>query len=466
MKRIFPNVDQNDRLTGVNLPGGVVRYFHNGKPIGDIADPGFSRAFFGIWLDPKTSELDFRQLLLGEKKCDRDRRAAALARRSFAYGLFGMPLAMAALPLYVHLPKFYGDHLGRAAGHAGRPAAGAAPCRRRARSTARRMERPRAFTQAADRAGGAAAGARHGRIVLAAGRRTGRAAHVARHRARCRLRRVQPGDDQSQRVGRGTVERSRRTHAHHRDARGSGAGRRGDRQRGAGIDRRWRRRNHGAAALRLRVCAVPRRVCGDHAGGRSCRGARAAASAHCLRGHGGTTGGPAFPAPAGRVHGQRHRLGHSRHARAVLHRRRAAGGRQAGPVPGALFHCRRRRHAAVGETVGARGKGGRMGRGDGRRDRRVRVGRVPWGWRRDRIRHRLRTFRPDARRRSRVAAVAARGCHRPRRTHAGRRRLFRAVDAGHQAQPGAGGRHRPAAARRARLCAWGARRSPPCRRSP
>jgi len=29
-----------------------------------------------------------------------------------AYGLFGMPLAMAALPLYVHLPKFYGEHLG------------------------------------------------------------------------------------------------------------------------------------------------------------------------------------------------------------------------------------------------------------------------------------------------------------------------------------------------------------------
>ncbi|MEP7275099.1 MAG: MFS transporter [Betaproteobacteria bacterium] len=29
-----------------------------------------------------------------------------------AYGLLGLPLAMAALPLYVHLPKFYGDHLG------------------------------------------------------------------------------------------------------------------------------------------------------------------------------------------------------------------------------------------------------------------------------------------------------------------------------------------------------------------
>ncbi len=39
--------------------------------------------------------------------------AARLATGSlFAYGLFGMPLAMAALPLYVHLPKFYGEYLG------------------------------------------------------------------------------------------------------------------------------------------------------------------------------------------------------------------------------------------------------------------------------------------------------------------------------------------------------------------
>jgi Na+/melibiose symporter-like transporter len=34
------------------------------------------------------------------------------AWRLIAYGLFGLPLAMAALPLYVHLPKFYGDDLG------------------------------------------------------------------------------------------------------------------------------------------------------------------------------------------------------------------------------------------------------------------------------------------------------------------------------------------------------------------
>lgn len=68
MTRVFPDVRRGDRITGVNLPGGVVRYFHNGKPIGDIAEPGFSRAFFGIWLDPKTSEMDFRRQLLGEQK--------------------------------------------------------------------------------------------------------------------------------------------------------------------------------------------------------------------------------------------------------------------------------------------------------------------------------------------------------------------------------------------------------------
>lgn len=65
MKRIFPDVKPGDRLTGINVGNGVVRYFHNGKPIGDINDPGFAEAFFGIWLHPATSRADFRQKLLG-----------------------------------------------------------------------------------------------------------------------------------------------------------------------------------------------------------------------------------------------------------------------------------------------------------------------------------------------------------------------------------------------------------------
>jgi len=30
----------------------------------------------------------------------------------FAYGILGLPLTMAALPIYVHVPKFYADTLG------------------------------------------------------------------------------------------------------------------------------------------------------------------------------------------------------------------------------------------------------------------------------------------------------------------------------------------------------------------
>jgi Chalcone isomerase-like len=67
MAHLFPDVHDGDRLTGVNLPGGIVRYFHNGRLIGEIAEPGFAHAFFGIWLDPKSSQAEFRHMLLGDK---------------------------------------------------------------------------------------------------------------------------------------------------------------------------------------------------------------------------------------------------------------------------------------------------------------------------------------------------------------------------------------------------------------
>jgi Chalcone isomerase-like len=66
MSRIFPNVRKGDRITGLHLATGAVRYFLNGNPIGEVADAGFAQAFFGIWLDPKTSRPEFRKKLLGE----------------------------------------------------------------------------------------------------------------------------------------------------------------------------------------------------------------------------------------------------------------------------------------------------------------------------------------------------------------------------------------------------------------
>jgi hypothetical protein len=67
MKKIFPNVGEGNQLTGIFAPGQPSRFFFNGKPIGDIADPEFGPAFFGIWLHPKTSAPKLRQLLLNTK---------------------------------------------------------------------------------------------------------------------------------------------------------------------------------------------------------------------------------------------------------------------------------------------------------------------------------------------------------------------------------------------------------------
>jgi len=66
MKQIFPDVVDGDCIVGVNLPQSGARYYYNGNPIGEIEDRGFARAFFGIWLDPRTSEPALRKKLLSE----------------------------------------------------------------------------------------------------------------------------------------------------------------------------------------------------------------------------------------------------------------------------------------------------------------------------------------------------------------------------------------------------------------
>jgi hypothetical protein len=66
LKKILPDVDAGDFLTGVNVPKLGVRFYQNGQPIGAIDDLEFAQAFFGIWLDPRTSEPVLRKQLLGE----------------------------------------------------------------------------------------------------------------------------------------------------------------------------------------------------------------------------------------------------------------------------------------------------------------------------------------------------------------------------------------------------------------
>ena len=65
MLQFFPDVRPGDRITGVQRPDGVVRFFVNGQLRGEKRDADFTRRFFGIWLAPVTSEPRLRAALLG-----------------------------------------------------------------------------------------------------------------------------------------------------------------------------------------------------------------------------------------------------------------------------------------------------------------------------------------------------------------------------------------------------------------
>lgn len=64
MQALFVDVTARDRLTGVHLPEQGARFWLNGRRLGEVADPLFSRRFFGIWLDAATSQPDLRVALL------------------------------------------------------------------------------------------------------------------------------------------------------------------------------------------------------------------------------------------------------------------------------------------------------------------------------------------------------------------------------------------------------------------
>jgi hypothetical protein len=65
MEAAFPDVKAGDRISGRHEPETGADFFVNGRLSRRIADPLFSRLFFGIWLAPQTSEPALRAKLLG-----------------------------------------------------------------------------------------------------------------------------------------------------------------------------------------------------------------------------------------------------------------------------------------------------------------------------------------------------------------------------------------------------------------
>jgi hypothetical protein len=62
----LPNVEPGQTLTAVYSPKQGTVFYHDGKRIAQIQGSDFSKAFFGIWLDPKTSAPKLRTDLLGQ----------------------------------------------------------------------------------------------------------------------------------------------------------------------------------------------------------------------------------------------------------------------------------------------------------------------------------------------------------------------------------------------------------------
>jgi len=67
MQQSFPNIQAKDRLLGLHQGAKEgCRFVHNRQVRLDIPDAHFAKAFFGIWLDPRTTEPALRRSLIGE----------------------------------------------------------------------------------------------------------------------------------------------------------------------------------------------------------------------------------------------------------------------------------------------------------------------------------------------------------------------------------------------------------------
>ena len=65
LERVFPDVRTGEVILGLQLPQRGAEFYHQGKLTGRIDDVEFARAFFAIWLDPRTREPALRASLLG-----------------------------------------------------------------------------------------------------------------------------------------------------------------------------------------------------------------------------------------------------------------------------------------------------------------------------------------------------------------------------------------------------------------
>ena len=62
---MIPDVGDGNEIVGVADAEGSTQFYFDGELIGAFDEPEFTKAFFAIWLDERTSEPQFRAQLLG-----------------------------------------------------------------------------------------------------------------------------------------------------------------------------------------------------------------------------------------------------------------------------------------------------------------------------------------------------------------------------------------------------------------
>ena len=62
----LPDVESGHTLTAIYTPKQGTTFYYEGKRLAQIPGAEFSKAFFGIWFDPKTSAPKLRAELLGQ----------------------------------------------------------------------------------------------------------------------------------------------------------------------------------------------------------------------------------------------------------------------------------------------------------------------------------------------------------------------------------------------------------------
>lgn len=64
----FSDVNDGDKITGIAQSASAVSFFYNGKKRCDLSYPRLRERFFGIWLGPKTRDVQAAQKLKGNTK--------------------------------------------------------------------------------------------------------------------------------------------------------------------------------------------------------------------------------------------------------------------------------------------------------------------------------------------------------------------------------------------------------------